>query len=211
MVRQSARIPGKERREGLVEIAYHHIAQRGFEGLRVREVAEEAGINNATLHYYFPTKEALIHGVVEKLIQGFSMTGETGSAVPRTALQDIRREFEDARRRLAENPEQFVVFTELLIRSRRDPAIAAIFSKLDESWRRYLVGIVERGIKTGEFRSDLDPASTATMIMAVIKGFGFQMLGEMDPKQAGVDADAILNQIVRQVEAWLTQGRGGKV
>ncbi len=206
-----ARLAGQDRRAKLIEIAYRHIAQRGFEGLRVRDVAEEAHINNATLYYYFPTKEALILGVVEKLIQGFSTTGEAESAPPGTALEAIRHEFEDGRRRLSENPDQFVVFTELLIRSRRDPSIAAIFSKLDSSWRHYLVDIIERGIKAGEFRSDLDPVTMATTIMATIKGFGFQMLGEMDPKQAGVDVDAIVNQIVLQVEAWLTQGRGGKV
>ncbi len=207
MARQGSRVSGKDRREELVEIAYRHIAQRGFEGLRVRDVAAEAQINNATLHYYFPTKEALIRGVVEKLIRGFATMGEVESTAPGTALQAIRREFEDGRRRLDENPDQFVVFTELLIRSRRDPAIAAVFSQMDESWRRYLVEVIERGIKTGEFRSDLDPVSTATMIMAVIKGFGFQFLGETNPKQAGIDADAVSNQIVSQVQAWLTRGK----
>jgi AcrR family transcriptional regulator len=206
MARQRTRISGQDRREELVQIAYRHIAQRGFEGLRVRDVAAEAQINNATLHYYFLTKEALIQAVVEKLIQGFSTMGEAESAPPETALQAIRHEFEDARRRL-ENPDQFVVFTELLIRSRRDPAIAAVFSQLDQSWRSYLVSIIERGIESGEFRADLDPANTATMIMAVIKGFGFQMLGETVPEQARADAEAISNQIEMQVEAWLTQER----
>jgi AcrR family transcriptional regulator len=206
MAKQRTRISGQDRREELVQIAYRHIAQRGFEGLRVRDVAAEAQINNATLHYYFPTKEALIQGVVEKLIQGFSTMGEVESAPPETALQAIRREFEDARQRLSD-PDQFVVFTELLIRSRRDTAIAAVFSQLDENWHRYLVSIIERGIESGEFRSDLDPASTATLIMAVIKGFGFQILGETVPEQARADAETVSNQIEMQVEAWLTRGR----
>src|SRR5205809_67708 len=55
----------KDRRGALVRAAYNQIAERGFEGLRTREVAGEAGVNIATLHYYFPTKEKLIEGVVE--------------------------------------------------------------------------------------------------------------------------------------------------
>ncbi len=209
MAPHGTRVSGQVRRDELVDIAYRHIAQRGFEGLRVRDVADEAHINNATLHYYFPTKEALIQAVVEKLIRGFETTGGAEPAEPRTALQDIQHEFDDAQHRLVRDPEQFVVFTELLIRSRRDPAIAAIFSQLDQNWRRYLVSIAQRGIETGEFRSDLDTVTTATAIMAMIKGFGFQMLGEVDPEQTGVDADLVGNQIARQVESWLTLGRGG--
>ena len=50
----------EDRRRALVLAAFGQIAERGFEGLRTREVAAEAGVNIATLHYYFPTKEALI-------------------------------------------------------------------------------------------------------------------------------------------------------
>jgi len=52
------------RREALVLAAYRRLAEAGFEGLTTRDVADEVGVNIATLHYYFPSKEALIRGVV---------------------------------------------------------------------------------------------------------------------------------------------------
>ncbi|HEX2646820.1 MAG TPA: TetR family transcriptional regulator, partial [Candidatus Dormibacteraeota bacterium] len=55
----------EQRKQQLVKAAFTQIAERGFEGLRTREVAAEVGVNIATLHYYFPTKEALIRGVLE--------------------------------------------------------------------------------------------------------------------------------------------------
>ena len=63
---------GAERRQQLVLVAYRLIAEKGFEGLRTRDVADQVGINHATLHYHFPTKEDLIKGVVDYLIQKFS-------------------------------------------------------------------------------------------------------------------------------------------
>ena len=54
----------EDRQKALVQAAFNQIAERGFEGLRTREVAAGVGLNIATLHYYFPTKESLIRGVV---------------------------------------------------------------------------------------------------------------------------------------------------
>jgi DNA-binding transcriptional regulator YbjK len=46
-----------DRRRSLLQAAFDVIAMSGFEGLRTRAVAERAGVNIATLHYYFqPSK-----------------------------------------------------------------------------------------------------------------------------------------------------------
>ncbi len=198
----SSRASGSGRRRELIEIAYRHIAERGFEGLRVREVAQEAGINNATLHYYFPTKEALIQGVVGYLLQEF-----TTLRVPRpgdgteTPLVELHREFEDLRHRLCESPQMGIVLTELKVRSLRDPSIARLLDALDNGWRGYLVSIIERGISTGAFRSDLDPTITATAIIAQLKGIGFQTMGSQDTTLI----NHLIQQLTDQIELWLAR------
>ena len=60
--------PKNERASDIVLAAYMLIAEKGMEGLRTRDVALKVGINSATLHYYFPTKEALVQGVVAHLM-----------------------------------------------------------------------------------------------------------------------------------------------
>src|SRR6266567_243915 len=59
---------GDERRRSLVLAAYDLIAEKGFEELRTRDVAMRTGVNIATLHYYFASKEDLIEGVVDYLL-----------------------------------------------------------------------------------------------------------------------------------------------
>src|SRR5205807_7131455 len=71
---RTMRSHSEDRRHALVAAAFGQIAERGFEGLRTREVAAEAGVNIATLHYYFPTKEALIRGVVAHAMGRFRST-----------------------------------------------------------------------------------------------------------------------------------------
>src|SRR2546423_10533634 len=64
----------ERRREAQARAAFNQIAEHGFEGLRTREVAAEAGVNIATLHYYFPTKEALIGGALAQAMARFRTT-----------------------------------------------------------------------------------------------------------------------------------------
>jgi len=196
------RIPVKDRPKELTLIAYHHIAERGFEGLRVHEVAAQAGINNATLHYYFPTKEALIKGVLDYMIERLSTSYSIEAVVKESpdAWTAMRAELENTRQYFRNDRDMLVVFTELVARSLRDPAIAEIFKKLNENWRGFLAGIIGQGIHQGVFRSDLDPAVAATLIMVQIKGFGFQMLGESNP----AIGDKVFDQLVLQVESWLS-------
>src|SRR5207245_5045007 len=75
MESQGRRRKGAEpRRDELVLAAYRLLAERGFEGLRTRDIAGAVGLNIATLHYYFPTKEALVRGVVHHALGRFRTT-----------------------------------------------------------------------------------------------------------------------------------------
>src|SRR2546425_5823563 len=134
-----------ETQEALVQAAYELLAERGFEGLRTREVAAQVGVNVATLHYYFPTKESLIRGVVGHAMSRFRTTlvasDSTGAR--------LRRHFEGLRRLAREEPELFAVMGELALRSRRDRAIAAILRGTDDVWHATLRGLLRRAQKDG--------------------------------------------------------------
>jgi TetR/AcrR family transcriptional regulator len=49
--------------EKILEAAKNVFHRKGFEGARMQEIADEAGINKALLHYYFRTKENLFDAV----------------------------------------------------------------------------------------------------------------------------------------------------
>jgi AcrR family transcriptional regulator len=197
-----------DRQRELVRVAYRQLTEKGFEGLRVRDVAREAGVNHATLLYYFPTKEALIQGVMEYLLQEFRTNcaprsnGEAHESTP-APLAQLRYEFADLRYRFRETPEMFVVLTELATRGRRDPDIARILDYRDTMWHGYLVSILERGVREGVFRLDLDVATTATAIMVQLKAIGY--LATAKPDGAEIDRiDRLVSHLAAQTEYWLT-------
>jgi AcrR family transcriptional regulator len=191
------RTQGDERRRELVQAAYHLIAEGGFEGLRTRNVAAQAGVNIATLHYYFARKEDLIQGVVEYLLQQFMMAYLPGSPFEmRTPLEKIHGELAELQHLLQEKPDTFIVFNELVLRSLHDPTIQHMLKWLDQGWHAYLVQVIHDGREQGLFRADLDPDSTATWLILLNKGTAVHWM----TNPGSVDFD----RIRADVEHWLT-------
>jgi AcrR family transcriptional regulator len=191
----------KDRKAELVKIAYRLIAEKGLEGFRIRQVAAAAGIDNGTLHYHFPSKEALIQGVVDYLVRDLKTNRAPSNPNRRqTALNELRMEFEDIRLRLRDTPEQLVVLSELAIRSWRDPVLANLFRKLDDGWYAHLVNLLERGIQQGIFRQDLGLQPCARAIMVALRGIAYQS------KLPRRELDLLLSQLAAQTEHWISAG-----
>ncbi|MBV8587137.1 MAG: TetR/AcrR family transcriptional regulator [Verrucomicrobia bacterium] len=188
----------RDRKSELVEIAYRLIAQNGLEGFRIRQVAAEAGIDNGTLHYHFPSKEALILGVVDYLMEDLTNSRAVWKGGEQTALDELRLEFEDIRLRLHRTPEQFIVLSDLAVRSWRDPVVAKIFSKVDDGWHAHLVAILERGIQQGIFRNNLNVPLCAKAMMVSLRGIGYQ---SRLPRRK---VDELLSELAAQTERWIT-------
>jgi AcrR family transcriptional regulator len=188
----------RDRKSELVEIAYRLIAQNGLEGFRIRQVAAEAGIDNGTLHYHFPSKEALILGVVDYLMEDLKNNRAVWKDAEQTALDELRMEFEDIRLRLRRTPEQFIVLSDLAVRSWRDPVVAKIFRKLDDGWHTHLVALLERGIQQGLFRNNLNVALCARAMMVALRGIGYQ--SRLPPRKI----DELLSELAAQTERWIT-------
>ena len=119
-------ISGDERRAELIRIVFNQIAEKGFEGFRFQEVAAAAGITNATLYYYFASKEAMIQGLVEWLLTDLSGKSETAERHFPNAMEELCALFADLYTRVTNDIRFFVVITELALRAQRDPTIAKI-------------------------------------------------------------------------------------
>jgi AcrR family transcriptional regulator len=161
----------EERRGSLVRAAFEAVAEDGFEGLRTRTVAARAGVNIATLHYYFPSKEALIGGVAQYLSNQFiSLHGATPEPSGNEALDRLRQEFSDIRFYRAKHRDLLIVMLELQLRARRDQAIANIMDPLLEHFRDGLEKLVRDGVKDGSLQPDLDPEDAARVLMLAFMG-----------------------------------------
>jgi AcrR family transcriptional regulator len=180
----------RSRREALVSAAFNQIAERGFEGLRTREVAALVGVNIATLHYYFPTKEALIRAVVERAMSRFRST----LAPQGSGSVELRDHLRAVRKLLRDEPELGTVMGELALRSARDDSIAAILRETYAAWHKTMRGLLRRGVKQGRLRPELDSDGVAALVVATFTAMTLPTVG------ASTQADLA----VRQLERWLS-------
>jgi AcrR family transcriptional regulator len=181
------------RRLSLIRAAYEVIAEQGFEGLRTRTVAERVGVNIATLHYYFPTKEALIGGLAEYLSFQFENVHAPAVSADRSpALNRLYQEFADARYYRLERPDMLTVIQELTLRAQRDRATRSIITPLMYQWRAGLEQMIENGIREGVFRPDLAPVVAAGFVASTIWG----------AMNVGVGIE-VMDGVFDEIERWL--------
>ncbi len=186
----SAQVAAREdRRNALVLAAYRQIAERGFEGLRTRDVADEVGVNVATLHYYFPTKEKLIEAVVAHAMGRFRTSLEMAGASGNLLQAYLR----GVRKLLSDEPELGAVMGELALRSPRDPGLARIMQDMNEAWHRTVRGLLRNAARRGQISRRLDSDRVAAIIVAVLAGMSL-------PR-----ASIRKNQALSQLEDWVTK------
>jgi AcrR family transcriptional regulator len=175
----------ERRRQELVIAAFNLIAENGFEGLRTRDVAAEVGVNIATLHYYFPTKESLIRGVLEHAMGRFRST-----LAPHGSPEDqLRNHLRAVRKLLAQEPGLASVMGELALRSARDKSIADLMAEMYEAWHATLRALLRRAAKEGHLRPELDNDGVAAVVIATVS--------------AMMTAAPRTDQALRQLEQWL--------
>src|SRR5881296_2787481 len=137
----------------IVTAALEVFVERGFAAARLEEVARRAGVTKGTLYLYFKSKEALFKAVVRETIVPVIAQGEAlAQSFPGTARELVERLVREYWRLVGE--------TDLAGIPKLMMAEAATFPQLTRFYydevvtrgHRLMAGVIERGIKNGEFR-----------------------------------------------------------
>ncbi len=74
-------------RDLLLDLAATRVQTRGYNGFSFNDLARDAGIKAASIHYHFPTKADLGQTLAERYRKGFAATiGAAGDGTPSDAL-----------------------------------------------------------------------------------------------------------------------------
>jgi len=154
-----------ERRQEILDAAVRVFARKGFHAARVGDIAEEAGVAHGLLYHYFASKDEVLETIFREawaeLLEAFRIASETDEPAP----EQLRKVCAILLRTWGHSPELVTVLVREIARS------GELVNRLEDVQEAFRVveRIVARGQQRGEFRPDLDPRLTATIVYGALE------------------------------------------
>jgi AcrR family transcriptional regulator len=144
----------RRRAPEIMEAAARVFAQRGFHGATTQDIADVLGIRQASLYYYFPSKEVALELVCLQGVAGYFDVAKAIASGAGTAADKLARLIKSHLAPLADRGDFVRVFLNerqhLPAESRRR------IGKWSRGLERVFEDVLKDGMRRGEFRADLD-------------------------------------------------------
>jgi AcrR family transcriptional regulator len=156
-----------ERRARILDAAEQCVARDGFQGATMQAIAREAGIALGATYLYFPSKAALIAGLVERqrsdLMDDFAQVARADDVVG--ALIGL------ARKHLVEEPcQKAKLVVAIWAESTRDPEVAALCNSFDQEIRQHLRNVFSLAQQQGIAAANIDLDYVADLLLTLVDG-----------------------------------------
>ena len=157
---------GRRRRTAeIIDAAAQIFARRGFHGASTQDIADVLGVRQASLYYYFPSKEVALEMVCARGVEGFvenAIRVTEGQGSTQQKLVDL---IEAHLMPILERNDYVKVFLNerryLPTESRRR------IGRHSRAVERIFEDVLRAGVEKGEFRADVDPRITALAILGM--------------------------------------------
>jgi AcrR family transcriptional regulator len=165
-----------DRKTGILDAACRVIARRGVRGLRVEEIAREAGVSVALIYYYFTgraelLRRALAH-VNERAVAYTRPRRPPDAPAPELLVDMLLREAQD-------DPtvvESVTVWGELEASAIFEPDLRDAVIGADECWIASIADVVRRGQAAGAISASVDADDAALRLTALVRGLSARWL-----------------------------------
>ena len=155
----------KDFRNSLIATATRLFAERGLNGVSIRELSTAAGVSISMISYYFDGKEGLYCSV---LSEQFSCFDHINTIKERATgpLDKIEEYIRWSIRRNREYPYLLRYYTSELTNPTR--YFSSVVQPALEAALQVLIGIIKEGIDTKIFREELNPEDTALAMAGMV-------------------------------------------
>ena len=170
-----------DRKTAILDAAIAVIARRGVRGLRVEEVAGEAGVAVSLLYYHFGTRDGLVRATLDH-------ANERAAAAPAAAGDSPGYEAAE-RILLAEldaGPsvrETSVVWGEVLASAVFEPSLRDQLRAANETWVQLVAERISQGLADGSVREGIDARASAERLTALVDGLSSRWLAGLHERE----------------------------
>jgi len=176
----------RRRAPQIIESAARVFAERGFHGATTQDIADVLGIKQASLYYYFSSKEAALELVCLRGVEGFFEAAKAIAARPESARERLALLINSHLSPLVDRADFVKVFLNerqhLPTESRRR------IGRWSRGLERIFEEVIKEGIAKGEFRAALDPRMATLAILGMCNAVsGWQRNGNIDVAQISAE------------------------
>jgi AcrR family transcriptional regulator len=175
-----------DRTADILEAACRVIAREGADGLRMGQVAREAGVSSALIHYYFATRADL-------LLRAFEHADEQADLTIDELIGDLPTGAAKLERVLIAYAvgthfrSDWILWVEMWRGAIFDERLRPVVRSSNDQWVEEIADLIRGGRSDGSIGPGGDEAGVvATRLTALVDGLGLQVLtGIMDHDRAG--------------------------
>ena len=178
------------RKQSILEVTLTVVALQGADAVRLRDVAQTAGVSIGALQHYFDSRDQLIHEafdqharyVVETIEKADDPAAEPWPRL--AAMFDAVAGKPDFTRRCA-------LWIEFAAAAQHDKQLRDLMDGAYEAWRTMLRAVVDAGVQAEAFQPALPPDAVVACLLALIDGFELAVTIEA----GGAKPTAIVEQL----------------
>lgn len=198
-----ARSNPRRRAEEIIEAAAQVFAERGFHGATTQDIADVLGIRQASLYYYFSSKEVALELVCARGVEGFLEAAAVIAAGPELATEKLRRLILAHLSPLLDRPDFVRVFHN---ERKHLPSVSRRrIGQTVRAYERVIEEVLKAGIRSGEFRADLNPRLVTFGILGMVKS----VAGWFE-KEANAKIGRIVEEFFAVLVGGIAAGDGGR-
>ncbi len=166
------------RREQIIDAAIAVIAEQGLHGLSLSKIEEKAGMSRGQLTYYFKTREDILLGVFDRVLQMMCQRMSEGDGVLTPGQFGCWEVMQHVFTRVLLEPPiipefntlQYTFLSQIGYREDFRQRLATLY----EEWRGHLACDVKADQDRGRIRRTVPPRALATVFQALLHGIMIQ-------------------------------------
>jgi AcrR family transcriptional regulator len=188
------------RRQEILDATVAVLVERGFASTRVADVAARAGTSTGTVHYHFPTKADLLDAAFR---HASDRARDRHRAVIEAQPDAHQQMLALIELQTPEGPvaDEWAIWLEFWNEARLRPEWRERNAELYAAWVGWLTEVVDAGVRSGQFRADLEPADVARRFAALVDGLAIQCLLDPSPQQRWQMRRTLVAMVERELVA----------
>jgi len=178
--------PADIRRQQLYMAALEVVGEKGYHATRVSDIVERAGLSKGALYHQFKSKRDLFISMFQEMMESYRDRMLEALEQMDEAEAAFRLVYDEFAQHFQHAPQLAKGMLEFWFLATRDEEIRSTFVDTYMELVNVAASIIERGVQSGEFSSDLDPQETAWTFFTAGDGLVLVHMG-LDMTDKGFD------------------------